>query len=142
MVCSCLPAVKFRRNSRRSAMMRTCSIAPAFGSVSANFPGVIESDEFYTMVDHPKSRSLLGPGYGDAELVWRHFIRHVRWSYWWPRIDSIRKHRTGERPFRLFPRITPHLNCRTLRSSKPSTARHPILLARAWPTPLPYSSPP
>lgn len=97
---------------------------------------------FRTIVDHPKPRSLFGPGDGDAELVWRHLVRHVRWSHRWPGTDPIREHRTGERPFRLFSRIGTHPASRTLRSSRPSMAQHPILPGRVWLTPPPCSSPP
>jgi len=42
--CSCLPAVKSQRSSRRSVMMRTCSIVPAFGSVPVISLEAIEFD--------------------------------------------------------------------------------------------------
>lgn len=104
----------------------------------------LSSERLYliVMVDHSKSRSLLGPGYGDAEFVWRHLVGYVRWPHRRFGTDTIRKHRTGERPFPFLFRITPDLARRMLRFLKPSMAQHPILLARAWPTLLLSFSPP
>ena len=45
-------------------------------------------------IDRPKSEAVRGPRDGDAQLVRRYPLRHVRWPYRWSWLDALWQHRS------------------------------------------------